>query len=133
MCGGEEGGCFICCNICFLTSDAGVSYIATHPPPLHTHTHTHLQAPEVQIHEPYLVTTKGAGLQSEAQAAYTQLSAAGLPIQLVTGFDDLGAAYPWVVALPVAGACTWCVPSTCLWLVGWLVGCLLASRQTHIL
>ncbi|KAG2448374.1 hypothetical protein HYH02_006956 [Chlamydomonas schloesseri] len=61
-------------------------------------------APEVQLHEPVLATSEGAELRAEFEAAYAQLAqAAGtVPLHLVTYYDDIGAAYPWAVALPVA-------------------------------
>jgi 5-methyltetrahydropteroyltriglutamate--homocysteine methyltransferase len=40
--------------------------------------------------------------QEVTTATYQQLSAVGCPIHLVTYYDDLGDAYPWVVRLPVA-------------------------------
>ncbi|KAL6745237.1 cobalamin-independent methionine synthase [Haematococcus lacustris] len=61
-----------------------------------------LQVPEVQLHEPYLTTTKGAKLQAPTSAAYKQLAAQGVSINFVTYYDDLGEAYPWVVSLPVS-------------------------------
>lgn len=48
------------------------------------------QVPEVQLHEPYLTTTKGAALQAVTHGAYEQLAAVGLPINLTTYYDDLG-------------------------------------------
>lgn len=56
--------------------------------------------PEVQIHEPALVTSKGPALRPVYEAAFTQLATAGLPIHLVTYYDDLGEAFPWAVRLP---------------------------------
>jgi hypothetical protein len=50
----------------------------------------HFQVPEVQIHEPFFTTTRGASLHQEAAAVYSQLGAQGLPIQLATFYDDLG-------------------------------------------
>lgn len=61
-----------------------------------------LGVPEVQIHEPILASDKGAGAQQLFNTTYAKLSAIGTPIDLVTYFDDIGAAYPWVVQLPVA-------------------------------
>jgi hypothetical protein len=49
-----------------------------------------LQVPEVQVHEPYLTTTRGASLQREAAAVYSQLGAQGVTIHLATFYDDLG-------------------------------------------
>eukprot|EP00798_Chlamydomonas_sp_ICE-L_P023424 gene23424-30705_t len=61
-----------------------------------------MQVPEVQVHEPYLVTSQAHGLRADVEGAYAALAAEGVPIHLATYYDDLGAAYPWVVALPVA-------------------------------
>jgi 5-methyltetrahydropteroyltriglutamate--homocysteine methyltransferase len=58
---------------------------------------------EVQVHEPILVTSKATALRVAIATTYTQLAQVGVPIQLVTYFDDLGVTYPWVMALPVAG------------------------------
>lgn len=58
--------------------------------------------PEVQIHEPFLVTSRGASLKVDCEEAYAALAAVALPINLVTYYDDLGEAYQWVVKLPVA-------------------------------
>lgn len=58
--------------------------------------------PEVQIHEPSLATDAGAASQAVYESTYKALAAVGCPIDLVTYYDDLGAAYPWAVNLPVA-------------------------------
>ncbi len=58
---------------------------------------------EVQIHEPALVFGDAANFKKLYQSTYQSLSKIGLPIQLVTYFDDLGDNYPWVMELPVAG------------------------------
>ncbi|MDI9638018.1 5-methyltetrahydropteroyltriglutamate--homocysteine S-methyltransferase [Geitlerinema splendidum] len=58
---------------------------------------------EVQIHEPALVLGDTANFKALYQSTFDSLSQVGLPIHLVTYFDDLGAAYPWIVELPVAG------------------------------
>lgn len=58
--------------------------------------------PEVQLHEPSLATDAGAASKDVYESAYKQLSAVGCPIDLVTYYDDLGEAYPWVINLPVA-------------------------------
>ncbi len=57
----------------------------------------------VQLHEPILVTSDAMDLQDAVTTTYQQLAQVGLPIHLVTYFDDLGATYPWVIELPVAG------------------------------
>lgn len=58
---------------------------------------------EVQIHEPILVTSRGGSLQTAVETTYNQLATVGLPMQLVTYFDDLDDTYEWVTQLPVAG------------------------------
>jgi len=58
---------------------------------------------EVQVHEPILVTSSATALREVIATTYTQLAQVGIPIQLVTYFDDLGVTYPWVMELPVAG------------------------------
>lgn len=60
-----------------------------------------LEVREVQLHEPTLVLAEQEGRQVHYQQAYSDLAQAGLPINLVTCFDDLGENYPWVVELPV--------------------------------
>lgn len=56
----------------------------------------------VQLHEPALVLGDAPQFQPLYQRLYQQLSQVGLPLHLVTYFDDLGEAYPWAVQLPVA-------------------------------
>jgi hypothetical protein len=58
--------------------------------------------PEVQLHEPSLTTDAGAAAEAVYTSAYTALAAVGCPIDLVTYYDDLGEAYPWVITLPVS-------------------------------
>ncbi|MEO0942843.1 MAG: 5-methyltetrahydropteroyltriglutamate--homocysteine S-methyltransferase [Cyanobacteria bacterium J06642_12] len=62
-----------------------------------------LNVKEVQFHDPILVTSSASSLQVQVEKTYSALSEVGLPIQLVTYFDDLGDAYDWVTRLPVAG------------------------------
>ncbi len=57
---------------------------------------------EVQIHEPALVLDDAAEFKALYQSTYTALAEVGVPIHLVTYFDDLGKNYPWVTELPVA-------------------------------
>ncbi len=57
---------------------------------------------EVQFHEPALVLGDADTLRTHVELAYAELARAGIAIDLVTYFDDLGKAYPWVAALPVA-------------------------------
>lgn len=58
---------------------------------------------EVQVHEPILVTSEGKSLQEAVEQTYRWLASVGIPLHLVTYFDDLGETYPWAVELPVAG------------------------------
>jgi len=58
---------------------------------------------EVQVHEPILVTHKAESLKTAITNAYAEFAQVGLSIHLVTYFDDLGSAYPWMMELPVAG------------------------------
>jgi len=60
-----------------------------------------LGVPEVQIHEPILTTHRADSLKANFSSTYAELAKAGLAIDLVTYYDDIGAAYPWVVQLPV--------------------------------
>jgi 5-methyltetrahydropteroyltriglutamate--homocysteine methyltransferase len=60
-----------------------------------------LGVPEVQMHEPILTTHRADSLKANFSSTYAELSKAGLPIDLVTYYDDVGAAYPWLVQLPV--------------------------------
>lgn len=57
---------------------------------------------EVQIHEPALVLGDTMNFKALYESTYQTLAAVGVPINLVTYFDDLGDNYPWVVQLPVA-------------------------------
>ncbi|MEE9162264.1 MAG: 5-methyltetrahydropteroyltriglutamate--homocysteine S-methyltransferase, partial [Candidatus Neomarinimicrobiota bacterium] len=57
---------------------------------------------EVQLHEPALILADAQEHKERYISAYAALSRPGLPINLVTFFDDLGDAFPWVTALPVA-------------------------------
>ncbi|BAC08643.1 5-methyltetrahydropteroyltriglutamate--homocysteine S-methyltransferase [Thermosynechococcus vestitus] len=56
---------------------------------------------EVQIHEPALVLEEADSFKSFYQSTFDTLRQANLPLHLVTYFDDLGAAWPWVMELPV--------------------------------
>ncbi|MBE7384480.1 MAG: 5-methyltetrahydropteroyltriglutamate--homocysteine S-methyltransferase [Leptolyngbya sp. SIO1E4] len=58
---------------------------------------------EVQIHDPILVTSSAGSLQNAVEQTYEQLAAVGIPIHLVTYFDDLGDSYRWITQLPVTG------------------------------
>ncbi len=62
-----------------------------------------LEISEVQVHEPILVTSSAADIQEAIATTYAELAQIGIRIHLVTYFDDLGATYPWVMELPVAG------------------------------
>jgi len=57
---------------------------------------------EVQVHEPGLVLGDAANWKDAFESTYHALAQVGLPLHLVTYFDDLGETYPWVVNLPVA-------------------------------
>jgi 5-methyltetrahydropteroyltriglutamate--homocysteine methyltransferase len=56
---------------------------------------------EVQIHEPTLVLPEAGPFKDLYRQAYTVLSEAGIKINLVTYFSDLGINYDWIVNLPV--------------------------------
>ena len=56
---------------------------------------------QVQVHEPILVTPDSSSLKSAVEHTFAELSKAGVPINLVTFYDDLGFNYEWVVKLPV--------------------------------
>jgi 5-methyltetrahydropteroyltriglutamate--homocysteine methyltransferase len=57
---------------------------------------------EVQLHEPALALGRARQWEQSYQFALEALSAVGVPLNLVTYFDDLGEAYPWAVQLPAA-------------------------------
>jgi len=57
---------------------------------------------EVQLHEPALVFGEASDLRNSYEFTYQTLADVELPINLVTYFDDLGDAYPWVIQLPVS-------------------------------
>ncbi len=61
-----------------------------------------LEVEEVQLHEPRLVLDDAAELEPHYRKTYQALAKVGLPINLVTYFDDLGETYSWTVDLPVA-------------------------------
>lgn len=52
---------------------------------------------EVQIHEPILTIADAASLESDFKTTFAELEKSGLFINLVTYYDDIGAAYPWTV------------------------------------
>ncbi|OQB01561.1 MAG: 5-methyltetrahydropteroyltriglutamate--homocysteine methyltransferase [Chloroflexi bacterium ADurb.Bin222] len=58
---------------------------------------------EVQLHEPALILPDVADSRPQIEAAAAALAAVGLPLNLVIPFDDVGDAFPWIAALPVAG------------------------------
>lgn len=60
-----------------------------------------LGVPEVQLHEPALVLDDAPAHQAAYEIAVAALAEAGVPLNLVTYFDDLGEAYEWVLDLPV--------------------------------
>lgn len=57
---------------------------------------------EVQMHEPALVLGDATNFREFFESAYSSLAAVGVPLHLVTYFDDLGEAYPWAIQLPVS-------------------------------
>ena len=61
-----------------------------------------LGVPEVQVHEPILTHEAAGALRADFEATYEALAAVGVPINLVTYYDDIGDAYTWAVQLPVA-------------------------------
>ncbi|MGC9398011.1 MAG: 5-methyltetrahydropteroyltriglutamate--homocysteine S-methyltransferase [Anaerolineae bacterium] len=60
-----------------------------------------LDVPEVQLHEPALVLDDAPALQTATEVAVGALAETGVPLNLVTYFDDLGETYEWVLELPV--------------------------------
>ena len=56
---------------------------------------------QVQVHEPILVSPDSADLKAAVEHTFAELAKVGVPINLVTFYDDLGANYEWVVKLPV--------------------------------
>ncbi len=72
--------------------------------PLYRHLLAELKSmgvPEVQLHEPALVLPEAHHLRAHVEAAFAMFADARLPLNLVTYFDDVGDAYPWLVRLPV--------------------------------
>lgn len=62
-----------------------------------------LAVKEVQMHEPILVTETAYSKEIKGifESAYSSLAEVGLPINLVTYFDDIAPeVFPWVAALP---------------------------------
>jgi 5-methyltetrahydropteroyltriglutamate--homocysteine methyltransferase len=57
---------------------------------------------EVQMHEPALVLGDANNFKEAFESVYPSLAKVGLPLHLITYFDDLGETYPWVMKLPVA-------------------------------
>lgn len=57
---------------------------------------------EVQIHEPALVLGDADQFQPLYESTIAAFAKVGLPIHLVTYFDDLGDTYPWAIQLPVS-------------------------------
>ena len=56
---------------------------------------------EVQLHEPILVRSGADALREHIELVADRLSGLGVALNLVTYFDDLGEAFPWVTQLPV--------------------------------
>mmetsp|Transcript_36608 Transcript_36608/g.89427 ORF Transcript_36608/g.89427 Transcript_36608/m.89427 type:complete len:746 (+) Transcript_36608:210-2447(+) len=64
-----------------------------------------LGVPEVQVHEPALVTETASNLETLYVESYKTLASVGAGLNLVTFFDDLSpAVYQWVVKLPGTSA-----------------------------
>lgn len=61
-----------------------------------------LEVDEVQFHEPVLALSDAGELEPHVRAAYDEFAQAGLAINLVTYFDDLGEGFPWITSLTVA-------------------------------
>ena len=57
---------------------------------------------EVQLHEPALVQGEAQEWKASCERAFDVLAQAGLPINLVTSFDDLGGAFDWIGRLPLS-------------------------------
>ena len=64
---------------------------------------------QVQIHEPILVAPEGPELRSDFESSFAEFAKAGVAINLVTYYDDVGSAYPWVVKLPVSPYLRQCI------------------------
>ncbi len=60
-----------------------------------------LGVPEVQLHEPALVLDDAPAHQAAYEIAVAALAETGVPLNLVTYFDDLGETYEWALNLPV--------------------------------
>lgn len=60
-----------------------------------------LGVPEVQVHEPVLTLSHAAGLKDDFQKTFDAFASAGVRINLVTAYDDIGDAYEWAIKLPV--------------------------------
>lgn len=60
-----------------------------------------LGVPEVQVQEPVLTLPHAASLEADFKKTFEALSVVGVPLHLVTMYDDIGDAYSWVVQLPV--------------------------------
>ena len=52
--------------------------------------------PEVQMHEPILTSADAAELQKDFESSYAKLAEVGVPLNLVTYYDDIGSAYSFV-------------------------------------
>ena len=56
----------------------------------------------MQVLEPALCKDEGDNFRSLYETTFKALAAAGVPLNLVTFYDDLGENYEWAVRLPVA-------------------------------
>eukprot|EP00892_Ulva_mutabilis_P010097 jgi/Ulvmu1/745/UM010_0118.1 len=61
-----------------------------------------LGVPEIQLHEPALCMSQAVEDKVVYEGAYKAIAGCGLPINLVTYYDDIAETYSWVVTLPVA-------------------------------
>lgn len=78
-----------------------------------------VQVPEVQLHEPSLCLTAAVEDQRPCEHAYKTLSGSGVPINLVTYYDDIAEVYQWVVKLPVSAISLDFIGQVLLMLASW--------------
>lgn len=61
---------------------------------------------QVQLHEPILTAANADSFKADFELVYSAFAKVGVPIHLVTYYDDIGESYPWVIKLPVqVGGC----------------------------
>lgn len=56
---------------------------------------------QVQLHEPILTAANADSFKQDFELVYAAFAEVGVPIHLVTYYDDIGESYPWVIKLPV--------------------------------